>query len=194
MAKYNAQYYIDTDDFEGAVDRFSSTTKNWKKYWFDVCVEIAENCKEWLKKYVLDPIAMTIEIKAKRSNVIQSAIDENGVDMMDSATQKCYLFRFYDINNELVCSKVGTTIRKVRQRLSEELRSDTYKKMGCVRAVVDRVYDCKNLPAEGMESFFRALYIRKFPDSFKKNDRFIHVEFDLEEADRIVNTYMTMAV
>ena len=89
----------------------------------------------------------------------------------------------------MVCSKVGTTTRTVKQRLTEELRSNTYKKIGCVRAVINRVYDCGDMPAEGLESYFRAMYIKKFPQSFKKNDRFMNTFFDFKEADKIVEKY-----
>ena len=89
----------------------------------------------------------------------------------------------------MVCSKIGTTTRTVLQRLKEELKSKTYTSIGCVRAVVNRVYDCGDVPAEGLESYFRAMYIRKYPQSFKKNDRFMKEWFDLKEADEIVLNY-----
>ena len=87
-------------------------------------------------------------------------------------------------------AKIGTTTRAVLKRLKEELQSKTYKEMGCVRAVINRVYDCGNLPAEGLESYFRATYIKRYPDSFKKNDRFISTFFDLTEADKIAEKYL----
>lgn len=119
------------------------------------------------------------------------AIQTNNVDLLDNAKEKCYLFRFYDTNNNLVCSKVGTTTRKVTQRLKEELRSKTYS--SCAYAVIDRVYDCGEIPAEGLESRIRAEYIRKYPNSFKKNDRFVKVLFNLEEIDKIVQNYLQIA-
>ena len=68
------------------------------------------------------------------------------------------VYSHFDENDNLVCSKIGTTTRKVAQRLKEELRSDTYKKMGAVRCIIHRVYDCGKIPAEGLESLFRANY------------------------------------
>jgi hypothetical protein len=65
--------------------------------------------------------------------------------------------------------------------------------MGCVRAIVHRVYDCGELPAEGLESYFRAKYIKKYPNSFKKNDRFINEFFDLMQADKIAEKYLQNA-
>ena len=199
MAK-NMEWYINNNDFEGAKERLETTSPSWKKRWFEVCETIFNNCKELAKKYVLNPLNKTIsEVGAiltpsKRKSKYQDAIQvENGVDLLDNATQKCYLFSFYDEFDNLVCSKVGTTIRTVRKRLTEELTSDTYKNMGCVRAIVHRVYDCGEMPAEGLESYFRAKYIKKYPNSFKKNDRFINEFFDLAQADKIAEKYLRTA-
>lgn len=63
---------------------------------------------------------------------------------------------------------MGTTKRKVIQRLKEELNSDTYKKLDCEKAIVRRVYDCGSMPAEGAESFLRAFYIKNILIRLKK--------------------------
>jgi hypothetical protein len=55
---------------------------------------------------------------------------------------------------------------------------------------VTRLWDCGDMEAEGLESEFRAHYIKSYPGTFKKNDRFINVEFDLEEADHIAASYL----
>lgn len=200
MAK-NMEWYIKNNDFEGAKERLETTSSNWKKRWFEVCETIFRNCKELAKKYILNPLNKTISeigailtLSKRKSIKYQETIQvENGVDLLDNAIQKCYLFSFYDEFDNLICSKVGTTIRTVRQRLKEELNSKTYKDMGCVRAVVHRVYDCGELPAEGLESYFRAKYIKKYPNSFKKNDRFINEFFDLVQADKIAEKYLKNA-
>ena len=194
MAQNSMEWYVNNNDFEGAVERWKNTNARWKTSWFNTCCKIFAKCKEWAKTYVVNPLEGTItkitkiitKRKTKYSESIQVA---EGIDLLDQATQKCYLFTFFDENDNLVCSKVGTTTRKVMQRLKEELISETYKKIGCVKAVVDRVYDCGNIPAEGLESYFRAMYIRKYPESFKKNDRFMNEWFDLKEADEIVLKY-----
>ena len=90
----------------------------------------------------------------------------------------------------LVCSKVGTTIRKVSERIREELTSKTYAGMGAVHCVINRVYECGDLPAEGVESMFRAKYIKMYPNSFHKNDRFINEHFDLKQADNFFKEYI----
>lgn len=196
MSNKKMEWYVNNNDFEGAKERFETTSPNWKKRWFEVCLQIYNTSKEWAKKYVLNPIEHTISKivsipstrKTKLSEKIQ--VSEDCVSLLDDAKQKCYLFTFFDKDDNLVCSKVGTTIRKVRQRLAEELNSKTYQNMGCVRAVVHRVYDCGEMPAEGLESFFRAKYIKEYPDSFKKNDRFIETFFDLKKADEIAMEYL----
>lgn len=194
MANNNMAWYIENEDFEGAVNRWMNTSSNWKSRWFDVCKEIFDRSKKWMNDYIVNPIDRTIKkitkiITKKITKYSDSIQIAEGVDLLDEAKEKCYLFTFFDENNKMVCSKIGTTTRKVLQRLKEELRSDTYKKIGCVRAVVNRVYDCGDIPAEGLESYFRAMYIRKYPKSFKKNDRFMNEWFDLKEADEIVLNY-----
>lgn len=120
-----------------------------------------------------------------------SITNETGIDPKEKGKQWCYLFRFYNAQGELVCSKVGTTTRSVEQRLKEELRSKTYK--DCTSATIDRIYDCGDLPAEGLESRIRAEYIKLYPQSFKKNDRFISVLFDLPAIDNIVAEYLAIS-
>ena len=192
MAK-SMKWYIENNDFEGALGRFNSTTPSWKDRWFDTCEQIYNNCKELAKQYVLNPIERTIQkvvTVATRTFTERITAIEQACDLKDESSQKCYLFTFYDANDKMVCSKIGTTTRAVLKRLKEELQSKTYKDMGCVRAVINRVYDCGNLPAEGLESYFRATYIKRYPDSFKKNDRFISTFFDLAEADKIAEKYL----
>ena len=185
-----ATEYIEELDFDGAFDRYNSTTKRWKGYWFDVCCQILDCCKNLAKKYIVDKVAKTISerVATKQTKYSYDIVAE--VPLLDDVKEKCYLFEFYDTQGKLVCSKVGTTTRKVVQRLKEELRSPTYKSLNCARAVIKRVYNCGNVPAEGLESYFRAHYIKEFPNSFKKNDRFMNEFFNFEVADRLVADYL----
>ena len=185
------------NDYLSAIERYEETSARWKEYWWEGLQIIYQNCKEFAKNYVLNPIARTVQrltsaIKrlSKYSNKI---IVDNGIDLLDSANEKCYLFEFYNSDNEHLCSKVGTTTRTVRERLKEELKSKTYKEMGCDYAIVKRVYNCNEIPAEGLESFLRAEYIKQYPNSFKKNDRFIKVKFDFDLCDDLASEYLAMA-
>lgn len=193
MANKPMKWYLENNDFEGAKERLETTVPTWKARWFEVCQTIFDRTKELAKKYVLDPYEKAVKtigkvIKGKYEEKILESADCGG--LKSEAKQKCYLFEFFDANDNSLCSKVGTTTREVTVRLQEELRSKTYKAMGAVRAVIHRVYDCGSIPAEGLESYFRAAYIRKYPDSFKKNDRFINLKFDLLEADKIYAEYL----
>lgn len=190
------KWYIENNDFEGAVERFENTTPTWKSRWYEACEKIYNSCKKWTNDWVLNPIEKTIKkiqkLVTKRTTKLTNCIliAEDCPSLLDEVKQKCYLFEFLDENDNLICSKIGTTTRGVRQRLTEELRSKTYKNMGACKAIIHRVYDCKDLPAEGLESYFRAKYIKKYPNSFKKNDRFMNLNFDLKQADKIYEKYI----
>lgn len=190
VKKKSAEEYIEEGDFEGALERFKNANSRWRNHWFDVCVTIFTKIKDFSKKYVIDTVRQTIEKIEKPKRVNWDERIKIECDLLDNASQKCYLFEFYNSENELVCSKVGTTTRKVIQRLKEEMRSKTYKKLDCVKAVVKRVYDCGDMPAEGAESYFRAYYIKQFPNSFKKNDRFMNEYFDFDFADKLMENYL----
>lgn len=198
MVRKTAKQYIIEDDFEGAFERFETATKQWKNYWFEVCQQIANNCQEFLQKYIINPIDKTIQVirreKKQKKSIYDNKIIIDCKDLMDNKNEKCYLFEFYDSKNNLVCSKVGTTKRKVLQRLKEELNSNTYKKLDCAKAIIRRVYDCGEMPAEGAESFLRAFYIKKYPNSFKKNDRFMKELFDFEITDKLMEKYLEIGL
>ena len=198
MVRKSAKQYIIEDDFEGAFERFETTTKQWKNYWFEVCQQIANNCQEFLQRYIINPIDKTIQVirreKKQKKSIYDNKIIIDCKDLMDNKNEKCYLFEFYNSKNNLVCSKVGTTKRKVLQRLKEELNSDTYKKLDCAKAIIRRVYDCGDMPAEGAESFLRAFYIKKYPNSFKKNDRFMKEFFDFEITDKLMEKYLEIGL
>jgi hypothetical protein len=196
-----ASQCIADNDFLSALDRLEHTSANRVGYWFECCLVIMENDPQWKAMYEPNPDyrefhPITAHGKTAQAN-FQSAWYHNGkeiltngrVDLLDSAEQKCYLFRFFDSNGNLVCSKVGTTTKPIMIRIKSELRE--YAKLDVVTCVIDRVYDCGHLPAEGMESYFRAEYIRRHPTHFRKNDRFFSVAFDLEEADRICADYLS---
>jgi hypothetical protein len=193
---HKMEWYLDNNDFEGAKERFETTSPSWKSRWFEICMTIYNRCKELANVYFLNPINKTItkiaQVVGKRRSKYDDFIQINAdlAKDYDKGKEKCYLFTFYNDKNEMVCSKIGTTTREVRKRLVEELKSKTYKEMGCVRAVINRVYDCGELPAEGLESYFRAMYIKQFPNSFKKNDRFMDTFFDLKKADEIALAYL----
>lgn len=106
--------------------------------------------------------------------------------------EKFYLIRAFDKCGKRIFSKVGTTARTVIQRMKEHLKY--YAKLGVVEIIVDQIWDCGSVPAEGLESWFRAIYIRKWPEKFNKNDRFFDVDFDLEEAQLWYEKYLALEI
>ena len=196
-SKKSYQNCIADLDYETAIWNFENTTNRWKKYWFNCLVELYEKCEEFTKKYILDPIKLTVikiqnSLSKSRKSKYDDVIIDNGFDIRAKNGEQCYLFEFYDDNNNLICSKVGTTKRTVRQRLIEELRSKTYTSMGVTKAIINRIYNCGDLPSEGLESLIRSEYIKKYPKSFKKNDRFIGERFDFNLCDEIAENYLAV--
>lgn len=202
MAYNNLSYAkcVANNDFLSALENLEHANARWTAYWFNCCLEIMENDPHWKSQFERDPEfyafhPITAHGKTAQTN-FQSIWYYNGkeiltngiVRLLDEAAQKCYLFRFFDCDGNLVCSKVGTTTKPILIRIKSELRE--YEKLDVTTCVIDRVYDCGQLPAEGMESYFRAEYIRRHPTAFRKNDRFFSVAFDLEEADRICSNYL----
>lgn len=106
--------------------------------------------------------------------------------------EKFYLIRAFDACGKRIFSKIGTTAREMIERMKEHLKY--YSKLGVTKIVVDEVWDCGDIPAEGVESWFRAWYIKKWPRQFNKNDRFFNVDFDLDEAKVIFNQYANLVV
>lgn len=103
--------------------------------------------------------------------------------------QLVYLYKFYG-EEELICSKVGTTTRLPEQRLKEEIKYYHDHGIDVHRAEICSVIDCGAIPAEGAESVTRAAFIRKYPDAFHKNDRFFGVDISTRTFNKIVNDYL----
>ena len=197
---YNSKspaHCIRYNDFLSALENLEHTTCRWKQHWYECCLQIMNNDPRWKAQYQPDKDGYSFHQVTvdNHGNLISvwyyngKEIFTNGViNLLDSAKQKCYLFRFYNSLNEFVFSKVGTTTKTILSRIKAELGKE-YAELDVCTCVIDRVYDCGDIPAEGMESLFRAEYIRKHPEHFRKNDRFFDVAFDLDEADRIFEKY-----
>lgn len=115
-----------------------------------------------------------------------------------AGAQLVYLFKFYDADGNLVCSKVGTTTRLPEKRMKEELRA--YKKSkdekiaSIDHAEICSVIDCGSVPAEGAESVTRAYFIKKHPDRFKKNDRFLDIDIPTRTFNNVVMNYLNESI
>lgn len=123
--------------------------------------------------------------KIKRA--ILGEIEWNNFESLPDNTEQFYCIRLLK-DEDLIYSKVGTTTRKTTRRMREHLRY--YKKEGINHLIVDRLVDCKGLPAEGLESLVRGHFIKKWGEKFRKNDRFLGVTFDFAEVDSIIQKYL----
>lgn len=175
----SAKGFVYYGNFVGAYDKWLHANKRWKAHWFETCVEIYQKSRKWARDFVID-LKNKVISKIPHSKVIVWNCEKINYP---KGTELFYLIRAVTKENELIFSKVGTTTRAIDLRMLEHLKY--YKNIGVYRIYVDKVYNCGDLPAECYESYFRAKYIRKYPNTFKKNDRFMGVEFDLNEADKI---------
>lgn len=106
---------------------------------------------------------------------------------------KCYCFKFYSCDDEILFTKIGTTTRAVKQRLKEEIKSYTKSGFTIAKVVIESIIDCGLIPSEGAESFTRAIFIQKYPNTFRKNDRFMGIDIPVEVFNKTVETYFKTA-
>lgn len=102
---------------------------------------------------------------------------------------KIYLVRFYE-NDKLLFSKVGTTKRTVKTRVKEEIKA--YEKSGYVITkvkIIDFVEVANESLSLGVECQLKAKLIKKYQNSFIKNDRFT-IKIKKDEFQKIVKKYL----
>lgn len=114
-------------------------------------------------------------------------IEFENVTPLPAGTFQVYVVLFYDVDNNLIYSKPGTTKRTITKRVTEELTQ--YRKNGVCSAKVVRLWDVGEMPPEGLESALRAYFIKKFPKNYVTNDRF-NLLIDMEEVDKIKASYL----
>lgn len=164
----------------------ADNTEDRKRYYRALCRAIKD--APFLSEYyaINDSARLYVDkvFKKEAVHIVGNIIYEKGVMAFDNGIQQCYLIEMYDRDDNFMYSKVGTTTRTTGKRMIEHL--DYYQKENIGKIRVLRVYDCGNIDAEGYESLIRALYILNHPGTFKKNDRFINIHFDVNDVDRIV--------
>lgn len=173
-----AKNYIETDDFEGAFERYEKARPQWKDHWFDVCATIYQKSKKWATKYFLDPIKRVIQRIEQQLRILFDCVDISAKDK-----NICYLIELLDADKKFLATKVGTTNRPILKRMNEILRTKKQKGVSFIR--INRMYDCGNTPPEYYESLFRAEGIKLFPDKFVPNDCFwgAGAKFNLVQCD-----------
>ena len=152
--------YIQFNDFEGALMRFNETNARWKKHWFNACVEIANRCKSWHKKYSFYSNPNLLIVKADKE-----AKEQN------KNLSYVYLIKMYDDEDDYVFLKCGKA-NDVNVRL-RTLSKQAYKRED---VQIERVEIIKTweLPSSHLaESFEQAVhdYLSKLYENIP-NDRY----------------------
>lgn len=183
--------------FEDAKEKFENTSKSWKKRWWAVVCDIWDNFVQWQEKYDLDRVAMAIIKKVvkkavkkitKRARKTRDDIIEKVPVVFAKGTKLCYLFKFYDSNDELVYTKVGTTERTINERLTEELRD--YRKTKDIKyATIESVFDTGELFPEGVQDYIKGMWMRKYNKHYVRNDRFA-CDIPTEDFNALVTDYL----
>lgn len=95
--------------------------------------------------------------------------------------QQFYICRLLGEGGNLIYQKTGTTSRDTVKRMVEHIQR--YWKEGVRQCVVDKVYEVVGMDSDIVESHFRALYGKRYPEYFKRNDRFTKLVIGSHEAD-----------
>lgn len=105
--------------------------------------------------------------------------------------EKAYLFRFFENaeDDTPIFSKIGTTLKSCLDRLKDEIRY--YEKAGFTISKVEicEIWNCGETPAESYESYLRALLIKKYPNTWHRNDRFFGVHLPAELFTKLCRQY-----
>lgn len=188
--------YVECGDFEGAMERYQTTTPNWKKRWWNALTEIYNCFPKWAQKYILDPLTMTIRNVTEK---VQSIKDVRKpyrkrakgieIDCPIENVNACgtYVVEHY-LDGERVWLKVGKA-KNLWQRMVRQLAD--YAKDGKADSVIIRAF----YPAEteeealSMENLLRHHYKQDPANGFVRQDRFVHGMWTPETANVMAVKY-----
>lgn len=146
--------------------------------------------EEIIADVVMQTVAHTKIRRCGSLDVPMNYLENCGEDV--EGQQTAYLFKFYTTDRTVpVFSKIGTTARSVNERLRREIGD--YRKKFDIRSVdVCKIYNCGDLPAESFESYLRALLIKDYPNTWKKNDRFFSVDVSTDRFVTLCNQFAAL--
>ncbi len=199
-------------DFEEAKSRYENCgSHRWKSAWWEIVCEIYDSSKTWAKKYVLDRVAKVIRLigekitAARRRKTVTFGLDAwsfgdteikylNGTEALDTKSgEKAYHFKFYENDTKPVFDKIGTTTKSCMERLKQEIRYYNDKAGFDIRRVeICAIHDCGEEHAEGFESFMRSILMKRFPNTWKRNDRFFGTDIPPEEFNNLCAQYAAL--
>lgn len=191
MAKKSYNDYVNSNDIEGIYERFMNAPANWKNHWWEGVVQIFNSCKEFAKQFILDPIKRTLRKISAAVASIGVSIQEKE-DFSKCSGEQCYLFKFYDSNGEILFSKIGTTTRNCRKRIKEEIAYYRKRGLDVAETLIEDVFCCGDTPAEAYESFMRAKFIKQFPNTWHRNDRFFGVDIPVADFRHMCDMFASL--
>ena len=146
---------------------------------------VVEQKVEIVEEIRIEPTVLYRRFRDGRPAVAMEFMPQCGENIKN--TQAVYFFKFYNAEG-LEFNKIGTSAKDVVARLRDEI-GDYAKKFDIRRVEIHRIVSCGNIPAEGAESALRAEFIQRYPQAFRRNDRFFNVDIAPEVFDEIVNKY-----
>lgn len=97
-----------------------------------------------------------------KEHILYETIENPWEYDLDTENNYFYLIKFYDHKGEFLMSKVGTTTKTLRTRLSQHFRSNTpYYKMGASFLMIDKIYICERNP-KGIENALKGELMKKY--------------------------------
>lgn len=167
MATYSAKWYIENNDLEGCYKRYEQARNNWKEHWWTTVEKVYHGSAEWAEGYILDTVNKVLIFVKKVIRKVKEKIEKEKINT-------CYWVRLIGESGMVLYNKVGTTKGPVEERMKKILQ-DQYKD-GLEKITsyeILNTWNCKENSPEGLESFLRAMLIKKYNSkNFCPNDRF----------------------
>lgn len=185
MSKSKAEL-IESNDFESAKIKFENSNARWKSHWFDCCRQIMNRCKEWAKKYILDPINMAIvaigdmikKVKPKKETISHT-----------------YLIKMFDTTGKWIFTKIGKA-DSIEKRM-RDFKNHEYKRNNVTIGTTEIIksYELPNDDlAQILESFMRNFFRKNKDVNYYPNDRFDAFEPTEEDLNTFERYYqLTLA-
>ena len=148
---------LENKDFEEAKRRYEACGSNrWKNQWWGLLCEIFHKAKKWATKYILDPVSKIVR-----------RVGEKTADEISFT----YWITLLDDNDERVYEKIGKAINPL-SRFDHILKERYCTQWGVTKYRINKIWKRVNEPAEGLESYLRAMLIKAHPDDYVPTDRF----------------------